>query len=113
MKFEDIEHYMHEEHLRNEAAKFTADLMHSQEARRALHRARLQRAVAACFLLRPFVTNELMLGICIIMAAMPIGTMTSLFCTRYDGPVDTASAGIFLSTLLSIPAVPLIMALLF
>ena len=51
MKFEDIEHYMHEEHLQNEAAKFIADLMHSQEARRALHRARLQRAVAACFLL--------------------------------------------------------------
>ena len=51
MKFEDIEHYMHEEHLQNEAAKFTADLMHSQEARRALHHARLQRAVAACFLL--------------------------------------------------------------
>ena len=69
--------------------------------------------VAAYFLLRPVVSNQLMLGICIIMAAMPIGTMTSLFCTRYDGPVDTASAGIFLSTLLSIPAVPLIMALLF
>ena len=68
---------------------------------------------AAFFLLRPFVSNQLMLGICIIMAAMPIGTMASLFCTRYDGPVDTASAGIFLSTLLSIPAVPLIMALLF
>ena len=69
--------------------------------------------VAAYFLLRPVVSNQLMLGICIIMAAMPIGTMTSLFCTRYDGPVDTASAGIFLSTLLSIPAVSLIMALLF
>ena len=69
--------------------------------------------VLAYVLLSPFVTNRLMLGICIIMAAMPIGTMTSLFCTRYNGPVDTASAGIFLSTLLSIPAVPLIMALLF
>ena len=67
----------------------------------------------AFFLLSPFVTNRLMLGICIIMAAMPIGTMTSLFCERYDGPVDLAASGIFLSTLLSIPAVPLLMSLFF
>ena len=69
--------------------------------------------VLAYVLLSPFVTNRLMLGICIIMAAMPIGTMASLFCARYDGPVDLAASGIFLSTLLSIPAVPLLMSLFF
>ena len=67
----------------------------------------------AFFLLSPLVSNQLMLGICIIMAAMPIGTMASLFCERYDGPVDLAASGIFLSTLLSIPAVPLLMSLFF
>ena len=69
--------------------------------------------VLAYFALSPFVSNRLMLGICIIMAAMPIGTMASLFCARYDGPVDLAASGIFLSTLLSIPAVPLLMSLFF
>ena len=67
----------------------------------------------AYFLLSPFVSNQLMLGICIIMAAMPIGTMTSLFCERFNGPTDVAASGIFLSTLLSIPAVPLLMSLFF
>lgn len=51
MKFEDIEHYMHEEHLRNEAARLTADLMRSKETRRTLHRARLQRVLAASVVL--------------------------------------------------------------
>ena len=36
--------------------------------------------VLAYFALSPFVSNRLMLGICIIMAAMPIGTMARLFC---------------------------------
>ncbi len=69
--------------------------------------------LAAYFLLSPFVRNELILGICVIMAAMPVGAMTSVFCARYNGPSDTAASGIFLSTLLSIPAVPLLMAVLF
>ncbi len=69
--------------------------------------------LAAYFLLSPFVKNELILGICVIMAAMPVGAMTSLFCARYNGPADTAASGIFLSTLLSIPAVPLLMSILF
>ena len=51
MKFEDIEQYMHDEHLRNEAARLTGSLMHSREMRRTLHRARMQRALVACLFL--------------------------------------------------------------
>lgn len=69
--------------------------------------------IAVFYLLSPIVKNSLILGICVIMAAMPVATSSSLFCTKYDGPVDIAASGIFLSTLLSIPAVPLIMMLLF
>ena len=69
--------------------------------------------IAAYGLLSPFVSNEMILGICVIMAAMPVAATSSLFCARYDGPVDVASSGVFLSTVLSVPAVPLIMMLLF
>ena len=69
--------------------------------------------LAACGLLSPFVTNRLILGICVIMAAMPIAATSSLFCARYDGPGDVAVSGVFLSTVLSVPAVPLIMTILF
>ncbi len=69
--------------------------------------------LGAFALLSPLVKNELILGICVIMAAMPVATTSSLFCAKYDGPEDVAASGIFLSTVLSIPAVPLIMTLLF
>ena len=69
--------------------------------------------VGAYALLSPFVENRLILGICVIMAAMPIATSASLFCAQYDGPSDTAVSGIFLSTVLSVPLVPVVMLLLF
>lgn len=69
--------------------------------------------IAAFFLLRPVVSNELILGICVIMSAMPFATSSSLFCTHYGGPTDVAASGIFLSTLLSVVLLPLMMTLLF
>ena len=69
--------------------------------------------IAVFFLLSPIVKNELTLGICVIMAAMPVATSASLFCAQYNGPADEAASGIFLSTLLSVAAVPLVMMLLF
>ncbi len=69
--------------------------------------------IGTYFLLSPFVENRLILGICIIMASMPIATSASLFCAQYDGPSDVAVSGIFLSTLLSVPLVPLVMLILF
>ncbi len=51
MKFEDLERYMHEEHLRHEAERLTRGLMQTRETRRALRQARLQRAAVACAVL--------------------------------------------------------------
>ena len=69
--------------------------------------------VAMYLILRPFVANELILGICVIMTAMPIAALTNLFCAKYGGPCDTAASGVFLSTLFSVPAIPLLMLVLF
>lgn len=69
--------------------------------------------LAAYGVLSPFVGNKLILGICVIMAGMPIAASSSLFCARYDGPADVAASGVFLSTVLSVAAVPLIMTILF
>ncbi len=69
--------------------------------------------LAVYFLLSPLVGNPLILGICVIMAAMPIATSATLFCARYDGPGDVAASGVFLSTLLSVPTVPILMMILF
>lgn len=65
------------------------------------------------FALKGFVTNELMLGITIIIMAMPVATNTSMLAAKYGGDEVTAAKGVFLSTLLSVGTIPLMMWLLF
>lgn len=69
--------------------------------------------IGAFFLLRLFVTNELMLGITVVMLGMPVATLTTLLTARYDGNQKLAASGVFLSTLLSIGTIPFLMWLLF
>ncbi|MCQ2418599.1 MAG: AEC family transporter [Clostridia bacterium] len=69
--------------------------------------------VAVYFALSGFVTNETILGICVIMMAMPVAALTALFCTKYERDGELAASGVFLSTLLSVATIPLLMWLLF
>lgn len=63
--------------------------------------------------LRNFVTNELILGIMIIISGMPVGTITIMFCNEYEGNIKLASKTIFITTLCSIVTVPVLVYLLF
>jgi hypothetical protein len=65
------------------------------------------------YIMRVFVSNELILGMITILVAMPAATNATMMCSQYGGDTDTASKGIFISTLLSIFSIPLIMWLLF
>ena len=69
--------------------------------------------IGCYFLLRPIVPNELMLGITIVIIAMPVATNTNMLCAQYDGDSVTAAKGVFISTLLSVATIPLLMWLLF
>ena len=69
--------------------------------------------MAVFFALKGVVTNELMLGITVIIMAMPVATNTTMLCAQYDGDSVTAAKGVFLSTLLSVGTIPLLMWLLF
>ena len=69
--------------------------------------------IGVYFLLRPLVSNELMLGITIVIIAMPVATNTNMLCAQYDGDSVTAAKGVFISTLLSVATIPLLMWLLF
>lgn len=69
--------------------------------------------VAVYFLLRPFVTNTLILGITVVMMGMPVATLTTLLTAKYDGNQKLAASGVFMSTLLSLITIPLLMWILF
>lgn len=69
--------------------------------------------LVAYFVLRLFVHNELLLGITVVVFAMPVATNTTILSYEYNADQRLASAGTFLTTLLSIVTVPGLMTLLF
>ena len=64
--------------------------------------------IVTWLLLKQIISNELMLGVLVIMAGMPIATSATMISMEYGGNERLASKSIFISTLLSAVTVPLI-----
>lgn len=62
--------------------------------------------VLLLLILRPFVHDSLVLGVITLIFAMPVATMTSIFASKYQRDVYTASQSVFISTLLSVVSIP-------
>jgi hypothetical protein len=58
--------------------------------------------------LRQFITNDLMLGVLVVISGMPTAAQSSMLAIQYDGNERIASSGVFLTTLLCGVTVPLI-----
>ena len=67
---------------------------------------------AGFFLLRPILSEPVVLGMTVLMLAMPIGSITSMFCIQYCADEAQGSRAVFLSTLISIVAIPILVWLL-
>lgn len=59
-----------------------------------------------------FVHNEIILGVCLIMLATPVGSMTAMLAQQYDADSELASRGVALTTILSVVTIPLVSFLL-
>ncbi len=59
-------------------------------------------------LLRLFIHDEMLINVCYIMLATPIGSMTAMVAQQYGGNYELASKGVALSTLLSVVTIPLV-----
>ncbi len=64
-------------------------------------------------LLHRFVANPLILGITVVIAAMPVATMSTILAAKYNADEELAASGVFLSTLMSLVTIPVIMFVLF
>ena len=64
-------------------------------------------------LCKPWMINELMLGVTVALTAMPVATNTTLMAARYEKDEDLAASGVAISTLLCVVTMPLILGLLF
>lgn len=60
------------------------------------------------FLLKSVITNEYILGVTVIISAMPVGMMSVMFSSEYGQDVKLATKGVFITTLASFITIPLI-----
>ena len=65
------------------------------------------------FVVSRFQTDPLILGLVVVEAAMPVATAATMLCVSYNGREETASKGVFVSTILSMVTIPFLMWLLF
>lgn len=65
------------------------------------------------FVLKNIITDEYILGVCIVILSMPAATNATFLSVQYGADESMASAGVFLTTLISMATIPLIMRVLF
>ncbi len=64
--------------------------------------------VGGIFIIGRFVENPVILGVCMVMLATPVGSMNAMLAQQYGGDYETASKGVALTTILSVATMPLI-----
>jgi predicted permease len=67
--------------------------------------------IIGVFILKIFIRDTTLLGVCFIMIATPVASMTAMLAQYYGGDEETASRGVALTTLLSVITIPLVGAI--
>lgn len=67
--------------------------------------------VIAMFAFKPFIQNELLFSLLVLVAAMPSGSMNSIFAEMYQGKGQLASNYIIVSTLFSLITIPVMITI--
>lgn len=63
-------------------------------------------------ILKYFIDSPLVLGVALIVLAMPVGNSAVLFANEYDGDVALSAKSVFITTLISVFTIPLIVKML-
>ena len=69
--------------------------------------------IAGVLILRLFIADPMILHVCFVMLATPIGSMTAMLPRQYGGDYKLASRGVALSTIMSVITIPLVSLVLF
>lgn len=64
--------------------------------------------IVGMLIINRFVSNEVICGVCMVMLATPVGSMTAMLAQQYDGDYEMASKGVALTTILSVVTIPLV-----
>ncbi len=64
--------------------------------------------IIGTLVIRQFITNELLVAVCMIMLATPVASMAVLLAGQYDRNVELASKGVAINTILSVITIPVV-----
>ena len=64
--------------------------------------------IAILFVLKGIISSEMLLGVCMVMIATPVASMTAMLAQQYDGNYPLAAKGVALSTILSVITMPIV-----
>lgn len=64
--------------------------------------------VVMLFVLKQFITNEMVLGVCMVVLSTPVASMTAMLAQQYDGNYALASKGVAVSTIFSVITMPIV-----
>ena len=67
--------------------------------------------VAGIFLLRQYVSEPMLLGVCLVMLSTPVGSMNAMLAQEYGGDTVLPSRGVAITTLLSVITIPIVSAI--
>lgn len=68
---------------------------------------------AGLLVIRQFIGDDLILGVCMVMLATPVASMTTMLARQYGGDYELTARGVALSTVLSVATMPLIQLIWF
>jgi len=58
--------------------------------------------------LKQFIDNDMVLGVCMVILSTPVASMTAMLAQQYDGNYALASKGVAVSTILSVITMPIV-----
>lgn len=68
--------------------------------------------IVGVFIIKTMNISFEMIGVCLVMLATPVGSMTAMLAQQYDGDYEFASKGVALTTLMSVVTIPLVSMIL-
>lgn len=68
--------------------------------------------ILGMMLISQFVNDDIICGVCMVMLATPVGSMTAMLAQQYEGDYEMASKGVALTTILSVVTMPVVSMIL-
>lgn len=68
--------------------------------------------IVGTWIIKQFVDDPMILGVCMVMLATPVGSMTAMLAQQYDGNYDLAARGVALTAIFAVVTMPVVSVLM-